>query len=74
MSGWCGDASWAGWWWLVPLICMALCIMMRMFSGKRAASGRFGCWGGRSDADFGRMEKEIGELREEIARMKKGQR
>jgi hypothetical protein len=71
MCWWYGNAWWPvwGWWWLVPLIGIALCIIMCLFFRSRIAGGRFYCWSGASHADFEEMKKEIRELKEEIAKI-----
>lgn len=76
--GWFGEGSWSGWgwWWVFPLICMAVCMMMCMFSGSPARSRPWRCcgpWGrrdGTPDADLQALRKEITELREEIQKQK----
>ena len=70
---WCGNASGAGWggWWVVPLICIAVCILFCRFFRTRTAGGRLCCWGGASDGSFDDVRKEIRELKEEIGKIKK---
>ena len=72
MCGWCGDASWTiwGWWWVMPLIGIALCIMICLFFRSRFVDGRFCCWGGARPADLEEMKKEIRELKEELGKIK----
>ena len=70
---WCGNASGAGWgwWWVVPLICIAVCIIFCRFFRTRTAGGRLCCWGGASDGSLDDVRKEIRELKEEIGKIKK---
>jgi hypothetical protein len=72
---WCWDGTWGtwGWWWLVPLIGMALCIFMCIRMRSRMPGGRFCCWGGYGSADLDDMKREIRELREEIGSGKKSE-
>ena len=72
MCGWCGDASWPiwGWWWVAPIIGIALCIIMCLFFRSRFAGGRFCCWGSTHRADPEEMRKEVRELKEEIVKIK----
>jgi phosphate/sulfate permease len=73
MNWWCGDASWSvgGWWWLVPLIGMALCITLCMLFRSSMTGRHFCCWGGVPDNRLDEVRKEIRELKEEIGKMKK---
>jgi hypothetical protein len=76
MNWWCGDASWSvwGWWWVAPLIGIALCIMLcRLFRSSTAGS-RFCCWGGTPEGRLDDVKKEIRELKEEIGKIKEGKR
>jgi len=61
---------WA-WWWVVPLVGIALCIMMCMFFKSRMGNRRFCCWGGVGSTDLEEMKKEIRELKEELGKIKK---
>ncbi len=74
MNWWCGDASWAGWWWVVPLIGIVICIMMCRLFRSSAAGGRFCCWGGASDGRLDEVRREIRELKEEVGKMKESRR
>ena len=68
---WCGDASLWGWWWLVPLFGIVLCIIMCRLFRSSAAGGRFCCGGGNTpDGRLDEVKKEIRELREEIGKIK----
>ena len=71
MCGWCGGSwpVWA-WWWVVPLVGIALCITMCMFFKSRRGNRRFCCFGGVGSADLEEMEKEIGDLKADIEKMK----
>ncbi len=72
MYWWYGNAScpvW-GWWWVVPIIGIALCLIMFLFFRSRFAGGRFCCWGSARPTDFEEMKKEIRELKEEIGKIK----
>ena len=75
MCGWCGDASWTawGWWWVVPLVGIALCIMMCMFFKSRRGNGHFCCWGGVGSADLDEMKNEIGKMKIDIEKIKEKQ-
>jgi hypothetical protein len=72
MNWWCGDASWSGWgwWWVVPLIGIDLCITMCVFFRSSSAGGRFCYWGGTPDGRLDDVRKEIRELKQEIGKMK----
>jgi hypothetical protein len=72
MYWWYGNAScpvW-GWWWVVPIIGIALCIVMCMFFRSRFAGGRFCCWGSTRHPDLKEMRREIRELKEEFSKIK----
>lgn len=72
MYWWCGNASCPvlGWWWVVPIIGIALCIIMCLFFRSRFAGGRFCCWDSAHPTDLDEMKKEIRELKEEIGKIK----
>jgi hypothetical protein len=72
MNWWGGDATWSvcGWWWMVPLIGIVLCIMMCRLFRASTTGRRFCCWGGKSDAGLADARKEIRELKEEIGKIK----
>jgi len=72
MYWWYGNAScpvW-GWWWVVPIIGIALCIIMCLFFRSRFSGGRFCCWGSAHPTNLEEMKKEIRELKEEIGKIK----
>ena len=72
MNWWCGDASGSvwGWWWVVPLIGIVLCILLcRLFRSSTAGS-HFCCWGGAPDGRPDEVRKEIRDLKEEIRKIK----
>jgi len=72
MCWWYGNASWPvwAWWWVVPIIIIALCMIMCLFFRSRFAGRRFCCWGGAHPADLEEMKKEIRELKEELSKIK----
>ena len=76
MNWWCGDASWPvwGWWWVVPLIGIALCIMLCRLFRSATAGSRFCCWGGTPEGRLDDVKKEIRELKEEIGKIKESKR
>ncbi len=68
MCGWCGNASCfaGGWWWLIPIALMALCViscflMKSGFAGRRCHPRS----GARQD-DLEEIKKEIRLLKENI--------
>jgi hypothetical protein len=63
----CG-APW-GWWWLIPLVCMILCVLSCRFSRRRPDGKRFCGWGGHHRTDVEAMKNEIRELKEELGKM-----
>jgi len=72
MCGWCGNASSfaGGWWWVIPIAAMALCILICFFTRFRFA-GRCGRRpGGARRDDWTEIKKEIGSLKEEIDKIK----
>ncbi|MHB8907257.1 MAG: hypothetical protein ACYDAA_00030 [Syntrophales bacterium] len=71
---WCGDGSAWGWWWMVPLIGIALCIVMCRLFRSSAAGSRFCCGSGTRDGRHDELREEIGKLREEIGKIKEGRR
>jgi hypothetical protein len=71
---WCGDASVWGWWWVVPLVGIVLCIIMCRLSRSSAAGSRFCCGSGTPDGRLDQAQKEIGELRAEIGKLKERRR
>ena len=71
---WCGDSSVWGWWWVVPLVGIVLCIVMCRFFRSSAPGGRFSCGGGPPDGRLDEVKREIGELRAEVGRIKEGRR
>ena len=79
--GWFGEASSPGWswWWVLPLIGMAVCIAMCMFSRSPAGGRRWGCcghwdrrgWQGDTpDNDLRALQNEVRELRDELQKIK----
>ncbi len=73
---WCGDASssvW-GWWWVVPLAGIVLCIVMCRFFRSSVAGGRFCCGGGTPGGRLDEVTKELAELKEEIGKIREGRR
>jgi hypothetical protein len=72
MCCWSGNASgplW-GWWWLMPVIGIALCIMICLFFRSRFKGGRFCCFGSPGPDNLEEMKKEISDLKEELAKIK----
>jgi hypothetical protein len=74
MCGWCGGSwpVWA-WWWVVPLIGIALCITMCVFFRSRMGNRRFCCWTGVGTHDLEEMKDEIGKLKEDMKKFKEKQ-
>jgi len=72
MCWWYGNALWPvwGWWWVVPIIGIALCIIMCLFFRSRFAGSRFCGWASASSSDLEEMKKEIRELKEELSKLK----
>jgi len=71
MFEWCSGFAWPVWgWWLVPLVCMVLCMTMCIFFRSRTSGRRFCCWGGVNSSDLEKMKEEIAVLKEEIAKKK----
>jgi len=72
MCWWYGNASWPlwVWWWVVPIIGIALCMIMCLFLRSRFAGGRFCFWGSAHSDDLEEMKKEIRELKEELSKIK----
>jgi hypothetical protein len=68
----CRDASWTvcSWWWVVPLIGIALCITMCIFFSSRSGNRRFACWSGGRRADFDEIKKEITKLKIDIEKIR----
>ncbi|MBP8981114.1 MAG: hypothetical protein KBG09_07730, partial [Syntrophobacterales bacterium] len=68
---WCGGAwpVWA-WWWVVPLVGIALCITMCVFFRLRMGNRRFCCFGGAGSAELDETKKAIGGLKADIEKMK----
>ena len=75
MCGWCGDLSWPiwPWWWVVPLVGIALCITMCMFFKSRMRNRHFCCWGGDRSANLDEMKREIESLKVDMEKMKEKQ-
>jgi len=70
MPGWFAEAwtTWTAWWWVIPLLCMALCIVMCFLfrSGRIGDAGRWSCCMGHRKADLEEIRKEIAGLRQTI--------
>ncbi len=71
---WCGDASLWGWWWVVPLVGIVLCIVMCRFFRSSAPGGRFCCGKGTPGGRLDAVTKELAELSEEIGKIKESRR
>lgn len=72
MFWWYGNAScpvW-GWWWVLPIICIAMCIIMCLFIRSRMVGKRNCGWGSTRHGDLEEMKKEIRVLKEEIDKIK----
>ncbi|PKN34018.1 MAG: hypothetical protein CVU61_10510 [Deltaproteobacteria bacterium HGW-Deltaproteobacteria-19] len=68
MPGWYAE-TWptlAGWWWLVPLLCMTLCVLMCLLFRSRMGTGRWSCCMGRRRDDLEEIKREIAGLRDAI--------
>ncbi len=59
-----------GWWWLIPLICMILCVWSCRSARRRPDGARICGWGSPRRTDIEAMKNEIRELREEMVKMK----
>jgi hypothetical protein len=59
-----------GWWWLIPLVCMILCVLSCRSARRRPDGARFCGWGGVRRTDVEAMKNEIRELKEELGKMK----
>lgn len=72
MCDWCGNASSfaAGWWWVIPIAAMALCILICFFTRFRFTGWRCCLPSGARRDDWTEIKKEIGWLKEEIKRIK----
>ncbi len=72
MIGYCGDWTWSGWgwWWVVPLVGMALCMIACLAGARRTGRG-FCCWHGHRDGDLKALRDEIGRMRKDMEDMKK---
>jgi len=68
----CSDASWTtySWWWVLPLIGIALCISMCIFFASRSGNRRFSCRSGGHSTDFDDIKKEIAKLKVDIEKIK----
>lgn len=71
MCGWCG-VSWSvwEWWWVVPLVGIALCITMCMFFKSTMGNRHFCHWGSVGTYDLDAMTNEINKLKVEIEKIK----
>ena len=69
---WCCDGTW-GWWWLVLLIGIVLCMVMCLRMRSKMPGRRFCCRGGAGAADIDEMKNEMKELREEVGSIKKSE-
>lgn len=69
---WCIDGSWSiwAWWWVVPLVGIALCIVMCLFFRSRMGNRCFGCFPSDDSANLDEMKKEIGKLKADVKKMK----
>jgi len=71
---WCwygnGSGSLWGWWWLIPLVGMILCVLLCRFFRRRSVGARFCGWGGVRRTEVEELKNEIRELREELGKMK----
>ena len=72
MCGWCGNTSCfaGGWWWVIPLAVMALCIMSCFFMKSGFAGRRFRMHSGARRDDLEEIKKEIRALKEDINKTK----
>ena len=72
MCCWYGSASGplGGFWWLIPLVGIILCIALCRFFRSRSIGRRFCGWQRVRSADVEALKNEIRELREEIGKVK----
>jgi len=75
MIGCCGDWTWSGWswWWVVPLVGMALCMTFCILARSGRAGRGVCCWHGRWNGDPKDLQDEIGNLRKEMGDIRKRQ-
>ena len=74
MYGWCGGGwpVWA-WWWVVPLVGIALCITMCLVFRSRGSNRRFCCFGGMGSVELDEMKKELGRMKVDMEKLKEKQ-
>lgn len=72
MCGWSGDTSCftGGWWWIIPMAVMALCMLLCFFRKSGFAGRRFRFPGSTRQDDGEEMKKEVKSLKEEINKLK----
>jgi hypothetical protein len=61
MCWWCIDGLWSiwSWWWVVPLVGIALCITMCLFLRSKMGNRCFSCFPSVDSADPAETKKEI---------------
>jgi hypothetical protein len=70
---WCyGKETWPlwGWWWILPIVFVAMCITMCLFMRSKMAGMRCRGWGRATHGDLEEMNKEIRALKEETGKLK----
>ena len=71
MQAWTWMSSWVGYWWILPLACGVVMVLMALGAVRGMAMPRFRCMGGGHGHDGDATEdlrREVEELREELTR------
>lgn len=62
--------SFACWWWIIPLVLMALCMVMCITSRKQMTSRRWCCGSRDRGDDLENLRKEFQELKDRVGSTK----
>jgi hypothetical protein len=73
MMMWWGPAAGPMWfWWVVPVVAVAICLLLVVTMVRAMTGGRFMCMGphGQAPDTTSELRREVRELRDELNRMK----
>ncbi len=59
-------SGFTGWWWLIPVVCIILCMVFCRGTGQNMAGRRWCCGRSHHSDDINELRKEVQDLKERI--------